>query len=262
MMGLAGMPMAGEGDMSGGMIALRQADEQPLTALGTFGGAPARMLAEHSAAQQVAVLELPAGWAWQPPAERAHTWELFVLEGELVWEASSLARHDYAHLPSRAPAVPLRAVAATRALLFLDPPRPSDGEAGRVIIHDESAWRPGVVSERDTGIRLPLEVRDLLWVEDTGQRTWLLRAGADLVLPWERHETVEEGFVVAGDYRLVECLPEGRLAGRYRPGGYFYRPPGIIHGGPDSGSNETVIMLLRTPEALTVEFVTGAEPPC
>jgi hypothetical protein len=244
------------------MIAGRQADRQPLTALAPFGDAPARMLGDHSPAQQVAVLELPAGWRWQPAARRDHSWELFVLEGELGLDLQVLGRYDYAQLPSGASAPQVQAVTATRVLVFLDPPRSTDGEALRVVPHDEAAWRPGVVAERDTGIRLPLEVRDLLWVEATGQRTWLLRAGPELTLPWERHETVEEGFLVAGEYRLVECLLEGPQVHTYRPGGYFHRPPGIVHGGPDSGSDDTVVMLLRTPEALTVEFVTGPQPPC
>lgn len=248
--------------MPSGMIVERHADAQPLKSLAPFGNAAARLLAEHSAAQQVAVLELPPGWHWLPPSQREHTWELFVLQGELLWGSRPLGPKDYAYLPSRASAPELRATAVTRALLFLDPPRPSDGEVGRVVEYDEAAWRPGVVAERDTGLRLPLEVRDLRWVQATGQRTWLLRAGPELVLPWERHETVEEGFIVAGEYRLVECLPGARLTGTYRPGGYFYRPPGIVHGGPGSGSDGTVVMLLRTPEALTVEFLTGPSPPC
>ena len=44
---------------------------------------------------------------------------------------------------------------------------------------------------------LAVEVKDLLWVEETGQRTWLLRLGTDFALPWEVHDTPEEGFLLS-----------------------------------------------------------------
>lgn len=243
-----------------GLVMARHADDQPLVTFEQFGGAPARVLAEHAPTRKVAVLELPAHWRWRPPPQREHTWELFVLEGELNWGDEPVRRYGHVHLPAAVAPPELMADAGARVLLFLDPPRDTDGAAVSHRPYDGRAWRPGVVAERDTGIRLPLEVLDLLWVESTGQRTWLLRAGPELVLPWERHETVEEGFILEGGYRLVECLPAGERADDYRPGGYFHRPPGVIHGGPGSGSDDTVVMLLRTPTALTVEFVQGCSP--
>ena len=123
------------------------------------------------------------------------------------------------------------------------------------VMADWAIQMAGMVSVRDTGIALKLQVRDLYQVPQSGQRTWLLRAGADLTLPWERHRTIEEGYLVSGDYRLFECLEGREKRFDYRAGGYFYRAPGIVHGGPSSGSSGEIVMLLRTPDKLTVEFL-------
>lgn len=241
------------------LVVFRHTTDVAPAPLADFASAPGRLLNRVDEIQQVAVLELPAGWQWQPPRTRRQSLELFVLSGTLQWGDALLSAHDYAYLPTAAPPPLLAADGEVQVLVYFDPPRDTDGNQARVRHADDGGWRPGIVAERDAGVRLALEVRDLLWVESTGQRTWLLRARPDLVVPWERHETVEEGFLVAGDYRLVECLPGGPVSGSYRPGGYFYRPAGVVHGGPASGSSDEVMWLLRTPTALTVEFFESCE---
>lgn len=241
------------------LVVFRHTGDVASAPLADFGSAPGRLLNRVDGVQQVAVVALSAGWQWQPPRTRRQSLELYVLSGTLQWGDVMLSAHDYAYLPATASAPLLAAAGEAEVLVYFDPPRNTDGNQARVLPADDGGWRPGIVAERDAGVRLALEVRDLLWVESTGQRTWLLRARPDLVVPWERHETVEEGFLVAGDYRLVECLPEGPVSGSYRPGGYFYRPAGIVHGGPESGSSDAVMWLLRTPTALTVEFLAGCD---
>ena len=144
--------------------------------------------------------------------------------------------------------------AGARLLLFLDPPRDTDGLQARIMDTQSVPWRAGVVAQRDTGRTLAVEVKDLLWVEETGQRTWLLRMGTDFEFPWEVHDTAEEGFLLEGQFRLGECLEQGPVHGEYRPGGYFYRPAGIPHGGLESGTDSIAFFLLRTPTDLTVKF--------
>jgi len=259
MMGNTPQAAAGDPPDLDALVVFRHASDVDPAPLADFGSAPARMLNRLDDIQQVAVVELSAGWQWQPPRVRRQSLELFVLSGTLQWGDVMLSAHDYAYLPSTATAPLLAAGSEVEVLVYFDPPRETDGSQARVRHADDGGWRPGMVAERDAGVRLALEVRDLLWVESTGQRTWLLRARPDLVVPWERHETVEEGFLVAGDYHLAECLPEGPVEGSYRPGGYFYRPAGIVHGGPASGSSDEVMWLLRTPTALTVEFFESCE---
>ena len=251
------LPAAGHLDWPGQVIA-RHPDDVAAAPLPEFGNAPARVLRAEGRAL-VALVELPSGWQWQPPPARAHAVELLVLDGELGWGPALLARHAYAHLPQAAPAPPLSAAVPTRVLVFFDPPRDSDGNKARVLLPADD-WRPGVVAERDTGVALALEVRDLLWVPETGQRTWLLRSDVDFSLPWERHTTVEEGMLLEGEWRMGECGAAGAVMTDYRPGGYFFRPPGILHGGPETGSAVPVLFVLRTPTALTVEFAEDCVP--
>ncbi len=226
--------------------------------LSLLGGLPVKMLNTARDGRQVAVAELPPDWKLQLAADRQQTLELLVLAGRIAWNGIELDQYDFAFLPSEAPAARLATgTEPARVLAFLDPPRRTDGQHERLLRNAAVVWRPGVVAQKDTGQQLALEVKDLLWIESTGQRTWLLRAGPDLSVPWEVHTGVEEGFLLEGDYRIGECLPDGPVIGDYSPGGYFYRPGGIIHSGPDSGTQTRALWLLRTPSRLTVEFVDG-----
>jgi len=246
----------------GDLVLFLQRDASATGTVAELGATPVQLLNDARDGRQVAVAEVAANWSHVLPAQRRHTLELVVLEGELTWGGIVLGVHDYAYLPAGAP-VPKLVAGPQGAdfLLFLDLPQGTDGDVARVLATDSIPWRPGVVAQQDTGQVLDLEVKDLLWVESTGQRTWLVRAGADLQVPWEVHEGVEEGYLLEGDYRLGECLPGDAtpVTGDYEPGGYFYRPGGIVHSGPDSGSRGGALWLLRTPTRLTVDFVDGCD---
>lgn len=235
----------------------RHAGDVAAETLPGFEGVDARVLRRDSRGL-VVELNLPTG-ATVNATQANYTAEWFVLAGQLQLEHGSsrevLAKQDYVRVPSRERELPLRAIQASTLLLFLDPPRSSDGDKFTVVRTRAHDWVAGMVSARDTGIALKLQVRDLYHEPQSGRRTWLLRAGADLTLPWERHRTIEEGYLVSGDYRLFECLEGREQPFDYRAGGYFYRAPGIVHGGPRSGSSAEIVMLLRTPDKLTVEFL-------
>ena len=256
----ATLVFAGTPIQEGELVLFLQRDAAPVGTVPELGETSVQLLNDADDGRQVAVAEVAAGWSHTLPAQRLHTLELVVLEGRLTWDATALGENDHAYLPAGAPAPRLVAgPQGATVLLFLDPPRATDGDVARVQATDSVPWRPAVVAQRDTGQALDLEVKDLLWVESTGQRTWLVRTGAHFEIPWEVHEGVEEGFLLSGDYRLGECLPgeSTPVMGDYEPGGYFYRPGGIVHSGPDSGSQNGAVWLLRTPTRLTVDFVDG-----
>lgn len=237
------------------LVLFRETAQSPEATLSLLGDVPVRLLNDARDGRRVAVAELPAGWSSELANEREHTVELLVLEGELSFAGTALGPYDYAYLPASAPAPVWTAGAAgARVLLFLDPPRETDGSQARTLNTQSLPWRAGVVAQRDTGRTLAVEVKDLLWAESTGQRTWLLRMGTDFEFPWEVHDTAEEGFLLEGQFRLGECLEQGAVHGEYRPGGYFYRPAGIPHGGLESGTDSVALFLLRTPTNLTVKF--------
>ena len=106
------------------------------------------------------------------------------------------------------------------------------------------------------GVNVPLEVKHLKKDPWTGARTWLVRLKGGVKVPWERHSVPEEGYLLEGDYRLAECLPDGAFVGGYQPGGYFYRPGGLLHGGPESGTRRGAVWLMRSPATLDVQFYT------
>jgi len=240
----------------------RHATDTTIERLADFEGAETRVLRRDERGL-VLEIELLAG-ATVTPRLKDETLEIFVLEGQVRFRHASdiekLTKHDYLRVPSLVSAPRLQADSPTRLLVFLDPPRSTDGSILSVVRTTPTDWQAGMVSARDTGVALKLQVRDLYQEPTTGQRTWLLRAGADLRLPWERHRTIEEGYMLSGDYRLFECLSGQARRFDYRAGGYFYRAPGIVHGGPESGSSDEILMLLRTPEKLTVEFLPACAP--
>jgi hypothetical protein len=73
-------------------------------------------------------------------------------------------------------------------------------------------------------------------------------------VPWETHPVSEEGYLLEGNHRIEECLPSGLKSGVYQVGGYFYRPPGLMHMGPRTFSTETHVWLVRTPAKLVDVF--------
>ena len=237
------------------LVVFRQTDQVAAAPFAELGVQQARILNRAADGRTVAVLELPIGSTVALSKHRGWDLELLVLAGQLDWNGRAFGRYAYFNLPVGTPAPVVRSTEESRALVFLDPGRAQRSRFTRELDTETLDWRPGVVAQQDTGRGLELEVKDLLWDESTGQRTWLLRAGSDLTVPWERHATVEEGFLLEGDYRLAECLPGGALIGDYGPGGYFYRPAGIVHSGPDSGTESGVLWLLRSPARLTVEFI-------
>lgn len=226
--------------------------------LAELGGVTGRLLNDAAGGRKVAVISLAAHEEWALPQDRYGSIEIFVLAGGMTWEGQQLAASDYLRIPTAVLAPPMGiGTEGVEALVFVDPAVEEKQISQRATIKLDSPgqWRPGVAAKKDTGKALKLEVRDLFYEPSSGQRTWLVRAGPDLTVPWEVHQAVEEGYLVAGDYYLGGCLSEGPVYGEYRTGGYFYRPGGWVHSGPESGSKTGVVWLMRTPTTLTVEFL-------
>ena len=155
----------------------------------------------------------------------------------------------------------LTAVVASRMLVFTDLVGPGSGLSETFVASARALdWRPGTVAA-EAGLPLDLSVKDLKRDPATGARTWLVKIGPGVEVPWESHSVVEEGYLLEGDYRLSECLPEGRQEGEYLPGGYFRRPANWIHSGPESGTDGGAVWLMRSPAALDVTFHEACRPP-
>jgi quercetin dioxygenase-like cupin family protein len=242
-------------------VAFVQENAVPWTTSDAFAGVPARVLsADPAIGRYAAVLNVPAGYRRGDGAALPVSTELYVLEGNLRFGDDMLGARDFVFVPPGVPFPELASAPGARVLAFHAPSTP-DAEAlakqqaqGYFVTLDRDArWSPGTVSEA-AGVNVPLEVKFLRKDPYTGARTWLVRIAPGTKVPWERHSTNEEGFLLEGDYRLAECLRTGSVAGDYSSGGYFHRPGGILHGGPESGTRAGAVWLMRSPEALDVQF--------
>ena len=256
---LASIATASESE-SGALVLFRNAAEVPTTVIAALGGINGRLINDASDGRQVVVADLAPKQSFALPELRQHTIELLVLDGELLWLGRTLAFLDYGYWPKTEGAVSwVGGKQGATLLLFLDPPRDTDSPKGRIQRNRDKDWLPATVALRDAGIALALKTKELLYDPVSGQRTWLLRVDPDFSIPWEMHTSAEEGFLIAGDFSVGECLAEGPVVGEYAPGGYFYRPAGRVHSGPSSGSKQGALWVLRTPTELTVEFLDSCE---
>ncbi|MGP1281553.1 MAG: cupin domain-containing protein [Parasphingopyxis sp.] len=189
-----------------------------------------------------------ASFRVDPPAQLT---EIYVERGAMALSGRRLAAGDYMRIPAGSATGITGVVEGTRLLLFRDP-GPGSG-AATTVSGAERPWRTGDVA-REAGAAAPLYIRDLYEDAETGARTFLVRLAAGVSVPWEIHSTAEEGYLLDGDYRLAECLPSGRRDYDYMPGGYFYRPAGVMHSGPDSTTTTGATWLIRTPRTLDALF--------
>jgi quercetin dioxygenase-like cupin family protein len=233
----------------------------PAQSLERWPGVLARRLSEDAASGRLAVhLEFPPGWRLAAPPATAQSVEIVVLAGRLEFGAEALGHHDFAFAPPGSAIPALSTTTGAQALVFFDPPSPDATAVARqrergayVTRYDPSRWQPATLA-KDAGATADLRVMHLKKDPFTTARTWYVKLGRGMALPWEVHSMVEEGYVMEGHYTLAECLPGRTVIGDYAPGGYFWRPGGIPHGGPESGPREAVTWLQRSTVALDVTF--------
>lgn len=246
-----------------GFIGYVHVSRVPWQAFALLPGTRARTLsADRDTVRAAYFVALPAGYSRSAAAIAVDaSVDLIVVSGALDFGGQRLGPNDFAFVPTATAVPAMRTAAGAELLLFADPPPVGSAavklqQASGVTItrFDARAWREASIA-RAAGLELALEVQTLKQDPATTARTWYVRQAAGGIVPWERHSVVEEGFLIAGEYRLAERLPGRTLIGDYRPGGYFRRPPGIVHSGPRSGTRTGATWLLRTPAALDVAFM-------
>ena len=115
----------------------------------------------------------------------------------------------------------------------------------------------------------PIRLKLLRHDKRTGQMTWIAMipgggtamSGEDKLPPWASSPSWQEGLLIAGDMTVAECLSVGQVAGSYSPGGYFFRPAGIRHGGPSEYSTTFAMWLFRSGKQHWVDYHHSCEPP-
>jgi hypothetical protein len=251
----------------GGMVAFVDPASLAWQPFARWPGVEVRVLSEDPASGRLAVqARFPAGWRGGPLQATTQSIEIVMLEGGLGFGADTLGRYDFAFVPPGVAPPALGSAAGARAFLFFDPPAPDAaavqrqrGRGAYVSRFDPARWQPASVA-RSAGATADLKVMHLKKDPFTSARTWYVRLEGGMKVPWEVHSMVEEGVLMEGRYRLAECLPGRTVIGEYGAEGYFWRPGGIPHSGPESGppaGGATAIWLQRSPIALDVVFYGG-----
>ncbi|MBB5687695.1 cupin domain-containing protein [Sphingobium boeckii] len=178
---------------------------------------------------ETCIVRYPAGFIREDmgPEDRAE--EYFVLDGTIVIDEKARAYHAYGFIP-RGESAGIRASEQGATLLIFrygrDDPNSISGVSEAITVDPLSVpWDMSASDPQIAHLRLARKVMRL--GPNDSSRTFLLLGlphgvpPAD-AMPAETHDHFEEMLMLQGEM----WTPEGLI----RPGAYFYRPPGIVHG--------------------------------
>ncbi|HDH03494.1 MAG TPA: hypothetical protein ENH15_04535 [Actinobacteria bacterium] len=194
--------------------------------------------------------------SWGSGATGAFTADVsvLVLNGRLRIGAQSIGQYDFAHIPQRCMVPGIRAEDGTMALLLTTAPfsydTTSGGMAGAVEIvrATEIPWEAQPCQEGRFVKRLASTRQGDSWL--SGSVDW---SGDDG--PWHRHAVAEEMVLLDGELTISELDGRGPQTHTYLPGGYVWRPAGILHAGPGSSAEGKAIAFHHTSGVLETEWV-------
>lgn len=226
------------------------------------------------------LVRLPAGWK-QAPGYHSADLEIFVVDGGISMGGEAVGRYAYAYYPAgHAHSYSTEFGATVLQLWGGEPDYVANAESRpRANAKAIEGWRygdapsmgPGQFPKfRDEPFRedSPIRLKLLRHDENTGEKTWIAVVpgggprmyGEGHLPPWASSASWEEGFLLAGEMTVAECLPQGQVAGTYTEGGYFFRPAGIRYGGPSLYSNSFAIWLLRSGRGHHVNYHDACMP--
>lgn len=227
-------------------------DELPVAFVAGLPGVRAKLLASDPRTQRTSYrIELPADWSFTTGASPAHSVEIFVLAGEVTLGEFALAEGGYAYLPPGMTGMPMKSNRGALLLYFVDEATAA-AVIGTPLITSSKVleWQP-----QDIGIF----TKELRADPGSGARTWLLRIAPEAILDWQRSSRIVEGYLIEGAISYSECHAGKRVTADYLPGGYFHRPPGAVHGGPETRTTAGATWILRIPAAQAIEVVAGCD---
>ena len=225
-----------------------------MTVPGIDGSLEARILSTDLRGSSTRLVRLRAGWGPETRGAFSAEVELFVIQGALEADAHGLEAGDYIYIPKGRTVSRLRITADGAALLMTSAPvaydptfqgQPADLAPGRASERD---WVP--VPEMPGRHVKPLGRGPVGDVWLSGARQWDHGDGG-----WHRHPHHEECFVIGGEIALRErpAVPDEMIAAG--PGAYFFRPAGVLHCGPGSGCDDTMLAFHRAFGDLSTEWV-------
>ena len=202
-------------------------------------------------------VDLPRDWTGTTGGVPGRSLEIFVLQGEIEVADIKLSRGGYMYFPAGSLGFNLAAKEGAQIMYFVNDVDPEAMIRSPIIIDSD-------VLEWAGGAAPGVETKELRSDPGNGSRTWLMRVATGANLPWETSSVIREGYLVSGNQQYSECVNGKVETWIYSPGGYFLRPPNILHGGPEAVAYMDAIWLLRESEAGETtrwpECVAGAQP--
>lgn len=230
-----------------------QADQLPDVYIASLPGVDAKQFAGDPRTRRSSNrIVLPAEWKFSTGASPGKSVEVFVLAGDIELGDIVLGKGGYAYLPSGSLGMNMKTSAGAMLLYFLDDGNPAGAiQTPYIVSSEQLEWRT-VSDDVDS---FGLSVKELRSDPGSGELTRLVKVEPGASLPWQKNVVPEEGYLLTGSYRHSECVQGEAATAVYSPGGYFKRPAGAVHGGPDAGSLETSVWFLRTLSAGAPEVV-------
>jgi quercetin dioxygenase-like cupin family protein len=235
-----------------------QADELPDVFIAALPGIRAKQFAGDPSSRRTSNrLQLPADWKGSTGASPGKSVELFVVSGEITLGSMVMRPGSYAYIPPGFTGSNISTSSGAVVLYFLDDPNPAAVIQTPLLLDSNLVdWRAASDEPEDFGY----SVKELRLDPGSGARTWLLRIDPGATQGWHQASTTEEGYLLSGMHRHSECV-EGEVATHdYMPGGYFARPPGAIHGGPEAKATATSVWYLRRMAKGAVRAVPACAP--
>ena len=221
-------------------------EELPYMFLATLPGIKAKEFTSDARTRSASqIIELPTGWSGTTGGAPGKALEIFVLSGEMSLANVALTEGGYAYVPPGSLGYNMASDEGATILWFL-----SELDANAVIrsplILDSKlvGWEP-----TDT---VGIFTKELRADPGSGERTWLTRYEPGAQVPWQSSSAQLEGVLVSGQLQYSECVTGQAYTGTYFPSGYFRRPAGSVHGGPEvSVIGESVWFLRERRESET-----------
>lgn len=221
---------------------------------------------------------LPAGWKSTTGHHSANE-EIFLLSGDLSIGGKKMSKYSYAYYPAGYAHGPVFSEHGATLLHMWDSEpdfiassesRP-DARLDEVVEdwnYYEVPWaiegefpRYAEVMPPPGQYRLKLIRKDKV----TGAMTWmnLIAGGGEIggAEVWEVHPSWEEAMLLEGEFSYGECLAQGEVAGDYKPGGYFFRPADIRHGGKGASMDSDLLFIFRTGKPIWADYYGECDKP-
>jgi hypothetical protein len=216
-----------------------QVDELPDIFMASLPGVRAKQLSGDPQSRRTSNrVNLPPDWKGTSGGVPGRSMEIYVINGKLTIADVVLDAGGYAFLPAGSLGFNLRSYDGAQILYFVNDTDPTSVIRSPIIVDSD------LLDWQDTA-RLGVSTKELRNDPGNGAKTWLLRVATGAAQAWESSSVIREGYLLTGNQQYAECINGEIAAWQYAPGGYFYRPPNTISGGPESLALMRSIWLMR-----------------